>query len=43
MVDTNATTHPCDIRRGLHIQRLLQAITDKIAESDPGPGQVAGG
>jgi predicted dehydrogenase len=43
LVRDNATTHPCDIRRGLHVQRLLRAITDKVAGSDPGAGQVAGG
>jgi predicted dehydrogenase len=34
----NRTTHPCDIRRGLHLQRLLGAVADKVAA-----GQVAGG
>jgi predicted dehydrogenase len=38
MVRDDATTHPCDIRRGLHVQRVLRAITDKVAG-----GQVAGG
>ncbi len=30
MVRTGRTEHPVDIRRGLHIQRLLQAVTDTI-------------
>jgi predicted dehydrogenase len=38
MVRDNAATHPCDIRRGLHLQRLLLAVTDKVAA-----GQLAGG
>lgn len=38
MVRGGTTTHPCDIRRGLHIQRLLQAVTDKIESA-----QVTGG
>jgi predicted dehydrogenase len=38
MVGADTATHPCDIRRGLHIQRLLRAVTDKVAA-----GQLAGG
>jgi predicted dehydrogenase len=36
MVRDGRTTHPCDIRRGLHLQRLLLAVTEKV-------GQVSGG
>jgi predicted dehydrogenase len=38
MAREGRAAHPCDIRRGLHIQRLLRAVTDRIAS-----GQVAGG
>ncbi len=42
MVRTSRTEHPFDIHRGLHIQRLLQAITDTVTNSGA-RGQVAGG
>lgn len=42
MVREGRSEHPCDIRRGLHIQRLLRAVTDKMA-TQPAAGQVAGG
>ncbi|MPZ84805.1 MAG: gfo/Idh/MocA family oxidoreductase [Actinophytocola sp.] len=32
MVHNDITTHPCDIRRGLHIQRLLRAVTEKVGQ-----------
>ena len=32
MVHNDATTHPCDIRRGLHLQRLLRAVSKKVTE-----------
>jgi predicted dehydrogenase len=32
MVRTGRTEHPTDIRRGLHLQRLLHAVTARIAE-----------
>jgi predicted dehydrogenase len=38
MVHNGATTHPCDIRRGLHLQRLLGEVAARAAD-----GQVAGG
>ena len=38
MVGDNRTTHPCDIRRGLHIQHLLRAVSDKIAAGQPTGG-----
>lgn len=31
LVRTGATEHPTDIRRGLHIQRLLHAVTTRVA------------
>jgi predicted dehydrogenase len=30
MVHSNTPTHPCDAARGLHIQRVINAITSKI-------------
>lgn len=30
MVHNGRTEHPCDIRRGLHIQRLLSAVTARL-------------
>lgn len=30
MVRTGVTEHPTDIRRGLHLQRLVQAVTDRV-------------
>jgi len=38
LVRDGATTHPCDIRRGLHLQRLLREVTEQLAAR-----QVAGG
>ena len=38
MVREGRPNHPCDIRRGLHIQRLLAEVADRA-----GTGQVAGG
>jgi predicted dehydrogenase len=26
MIDTGTTTHPCDVRRGLHVQRVLEQV-----------------
>ncbi|HEY7593664.1 MAG TPA: Gfo/Idh/MocA family oxidoreductase [Actinophytocola sp.] len=42
LVGEGRTEHPCDIRRGLHIQRLLRAVTDAVADDRAGR-QVAGG
>lgn len=42
MVRNHGTSHPCDIRRGLHIQRLLRAVSDTVA-AGRATGQVAGG
>ena len=33
-----STTHPCDVRRGLHIQRLLQEVTDKVTTGQHASG-----
>lgn len=30
MVRDGRTEHPCDVRRGLHIQRVLGAVTDRL-------------
>jgi predicted dehydrogenase len=38
MVRAGRTEHRVDIRRGLHLQRLLRSVTDTVAD-----GQVAGG
>ncbi|MGH3763156.1 Gfo/Idh/MocA family protein [Actinophytocola sp.] len=33
MVREGRVEHPCDIRRGLHLQRLLRAVTDKVTDT----------
>lgn len=38
MVRDGATTHPCNIHRGLHLQRLLQSVTDHLTPNQP-PGE----
>ncbi len=42
MVHNGGTEHPCDIRRGLHLQRLLRTVADTVAAGRT-TGQVAGG
>jgi predicted dehydrogenase len=42
MIRAGRTEHRVDIRRGLHIQRLLRSVTDAVAANATG-GQVAGG
>ncbi len=31
MVHSGTTEHPCDAQRGLHLQRVIEAITEKVS------------
>ena len=31
LISNNRTEHPLDVRRGLHLQRLLEGVTDQLA------------